>query len=67
MDYELSPRTRIGHVHLTVANLDRALSFYRDLMGFQVTARFGKNAVFFPYMSIVPFTFSCDTNSQSQL
>jgi catechol 2,3-dioxygenase len=46
MDYELNPRTRIGHVHLTVANLDRALKFYRDLMGFQVTARFGKDAVF---------------------
>ena len=46
MDYELNPRTRIGHVHLTVANLERALSFYRDMMGFQVTARFGKNAVF---------------------
>jgi catechol-2,3-dioxygenase len=42
MEYELNPRTRIGHVHLTVANLDRALAFYRDLMGFQVTARFGK-------------------------
>lgn len=46
MEYELNPRTRIGHVHLTVADLDRALTFYRDLMGFQVTARFGKNAVF---------------------
>ena len=46
MDYELNPRTRIGHVHLTVSNLDRALAFYRDLMGFQVTARFGKDAVF---------------------
>lgn len=46
MDYELNHRTRIGHIHLTVANLDRALSFYRDLLGFQVTARFNKNAVF---------------------
>ena len=46
MDYELNPRTRIGHVHLTVSNLDRALAFYRDLIGFQVTASFGKNAVF---------------------
>ncbi len=46
MEYELNPRTRIGHVHLTVANLERALKFYRDLMGFQVTARFGKDAVF---------------------
>mgnify|MGYP003376425970 CR=1 FL=1 len=46
MEYELNPRTRIGHVHLTVSNLDRALTFYRDLMVFQVTERFGKNAVF---------------------
>lgn len=36
----------IGHVHLTVANLDRALSFYRDLLGFEVTTRFGDSAVF---------------------
>ncbi len=33
MEYELNPRTRIGHVHLTVANLERALAFYRDLNG----------------------------------
>ncbi len=46
MDYELNHRTRIGHIHLTVANLDRALSFYRDVLGFQVTARFNKTAVF---------------------
>lgn len=46
MDYELNHRTRIGHIHLTVANLDRALKFYRDLLGFQVTARFNNNAVF---------------------
>ena len=46
MDYELNPRTRIGHIHLTVSNIDKALSFYRDLLGFQVTARFGKSAVF---------------------
>jgi catechol 2,3-dioxygenase len=46
MEYELNPRTKIGHIHLTVSNIDRALSFYRDLLGFQVTARFGKSAVF---------------------
>lgn len=46
MNYELNHRTRIGHIHLTVANLDRALSFYRDVLGFQVTARFNKTAVF---------------------
>ncbi len=46
MDYEINPRTRVGHIHLTVSNLDNALTFYRDLLGFKVTARFGKNAVF---------------------
>ena len=46
MNYELNPKVRIGHVHLTVANLERAVSFYRDLLGFTVTARFGKSAAF---------------------
>lgn len=36
----------VGHVHLKVSNLDRALSFYRDLLGFEVTARYGEGAVF---------------------
>ena len=38
--------TQIGHVHLTVANLDRSLIFYRDILGFEVTARYGDSAVF---------------------
>ena len=46
MNYEINPKARIGHVHLTVANLERAVSFYRDLLGFTVTARFGKSAAF---------------------
>lgn len=37
---------RIGHVHLKVANLDRALAFYRDVLGFEVTQRYGTQAVF---------------------
>ncbi len=36
----------IGHVHLKVADLERALGFYRDMLGFEVTARYGKEAVF---------------------
>jgi catechol 2,3-dioxygenase len=40
------PQTKIGHVHLTVADLDRALAFYRDVLGFDVTARYGRDAVF---------------------
>ena len=34
---ELHPAVRIGHVHLRVADLDRAMSFYRDVLGFDVT------------------------------
>jgi catechol 2,3-dioxygenase len=37
---------QIGHVHLTVGDLDRSLGFYRDLLGFEVTARYGDSAVF---------------------
>jgi catechol 2,3-dioxygenase len=33
---------QIGHVHLTVGDLDRSLAFYRDLLGFEVTARYGE-------------------------
>ena len=36
----------IGHVHLTVADLERSLAFYRDLLGFAVTTRYGDSAVF---------------------
>ena len=42
----IDPRVRIGHVHLKVADLDRALAFYRDVLGFQVTQRYGRGAVF---------------------
>lgn len=47
MDYSIHPNTQIGHVHLTVADLERSIKFYRDLLGFQITARFGNSAVFF--------------------
>ena len=42
----IDPQTRIGHVHLTVSDLDRALAFYRDALGFDVTSRYGRDAVF---------------------
>ena len=38
--------TRIGHVHLKVADLDRALAFYRDVLGFELTQRYGTQAAF---------------------
>lgn len=46
MQYIVPPQTRIGHVHLKVANLDRALTFYRDLLGFEEMQRYGDGAVF---------------------
>ncbi len=42
----IDPGTRIGHVHLKVADIERALSFYRDVLGFHVTQRYGKSAAF---------------------
>src|SRR5438067_10634771 len=42
----IHPNTGIGHVHLTVSDLDRALAFYRDVLGFEVTSRYGRDAVF---------------------
>lgn len=44
--YSIPVETRMGHVHLKVADLNRALSFYRDLLGFESTQYYGENAVF---------------------
>jgi catechol 2,3-dioxygenase len=38
--------TTIGHVHLRVADLDRAIAFYRDAFGFDLTQRYGRQAAF---------------------
>lgn len=38
--------TRIGHIHLKVADLNRALGFYAGVLGFEVTQRYGSQAVF---------------------
>lgn len=38
--------TRIGHVHLKVADLDRALGFYQDVLGFELMQRYGDQAAF---------------------
>ena len=46
MSHLAPPATRIGHVHLKVADLDRALRFYRDVLGFAVTQRYGTQAAF---------------------
>jgi catechol 2,3-dioxygenase len=46
MTSAIHPDVRIGHVHLTVSSLERALRFYRDALGFEVTQRYGSDAVF---------------------
>jgi catechol 2,3-dioxygenase len=42
----IDSQARIGHVHLKVADLERALGFYRDVLGFELTQRFGSQAAF---------------------
>ena len=42
----IAPATRIGHVHLKVADLERALAFYCGVLGFEVQQRIGTNAAF---------------------
>lgn len=46
MSEPIHPGVRIGHVHLKVADLDRALAFYCDVLGFEVTQRYGREAAF---------------------
>ena len=45
-DYKIPAQTRIGHVHLKVANLERALAFYQGLLGFELTTLYGDQAAF---------------------
>lgn len=45
-EYTTPHQTRIGHVHLKVSDLDRALAFYRDLLGFEITTMYGEQAAF---------------------
>uniref|UniRef100_UPI00404B8B9D VOC family protein n=1 Tax=Gelidibacter sp. TaxID=2018083 RepID=UPI00404B8B9D len=46
MLYTIPAQTRIGHVHLKVANLERSLQFYCELLGFEVTMMYGNQAAF---------------------
>ncbi|MFZ5962315.1 VOC family protein [Thalassococcus sp. BH17M4-6] len=46
MSQTTHPDTRIGHVHLRVADLDRSIAFYRDVMGFELQQTFGDQAAF---------------------
>ena len=45
-NYQLPPATRIGHVHLKVSNLQRALDFYAGLLGFELVTTYGEEAAF---------------------
>ncbi len=45
-EYIVPAETRIGHVHLKVSNLEKALDFYCGLLGFELTARYGDQAAF---------------------
>jgi catechol 2,3-dioxygenase len=42
----IHPEVRIGHAHLKVADLERAIRFYRDVLGFDLTQRYGNSAAF---------------------
>jgi len=42
----IHPETRIGHVHLRVADIERAIAFYNGVLGFEVTQRIGGSAAF---------------------
>lgn len=46
MSNAIHPGVRIGHVHLKVADLDRALWFYHEVLGFEIIQRFGNSAAF---------------------
>jgi len=42
----IDPRVDIGHVHLKVSDLDRAIAFYRDVLGFELMQQLGAEAAF---------------------
>lgn len=46
MNYKIPSGTHIGHVHLKVSDIERSLSFYCDLLGFDLIMRYGKDAAF---------------------
>ncbi len=45
-EYVLPAGAGIGHVHLKVSDLEGAIAFYRDVLGFELTARFGDESAF---------------------
>lgn len=45
-NYKIPAQTRIGHVHLKVSNIEKSIEFYCGLLGFEITTRYGEDAVF---------------------
>ena len=46
LEFKTHPKTKIGHIHLTVSNLESSLKFYRDVLGFEITSSYGEQAAF---------------------
>ena len=46
VDYRVPAQTHIGHVHLKVSDLERSITFYRDVLGLDVVVRYGAQAAF---------------------
>ncbi|HLN19943.1 MAG TPA: VOC family protein [Bacteroidales bacterium] len=45
-NYKIPAETRVGHVHLKVSDLKRSLAFYCDILGFELTTMYGRDAAF---------------------
>ena len=54
----IDPGVRIGHVHLKVADLDRALAFYCGVLGFQLMQRLGRKPLSSPPAAIITISGS---------
>ena len=49
MEKSVAPDVGIGHVHLKVTDIERSVRFYADVLGMDVTARYGDDAAFMSY------------------
>ncbi|MGO4921488.1 VOC family protein [Maribacter spongiicola] len=46
MKYKIPDQTRIGHVHLKVSDLNQSIHFYCEILGFEITTKYGEQAAF---------------------
>ena len=46
IDQIINPKASIGHIHLKVSDLERSITFYTEVLGFEITTRMGNSAVF---------------------